>query len=46
LLIAYRIFKQIDMDGFVYAIGAILGAILVLVGIDAYIFICEVASRQ
>ncbi len=34
------------MDGFVSSILTILGAILVLVGIDAYIFIHEVMSRQ
>jgi hypothetical protein len=34
------------MKDFTYAIGAILGAILVVVGIDAYIFFREVASRQ
>jgi hypothetical protein len=34
------------MKDFVYAIAAILGAILVVVGIDAYIFFSEVASRQ
>lgn len=34
------------MSGFVYSIAAVLGAILLIVGIDAYIFIREVASRQ
>ena len=34
------------MDDFNYAIGAILGAILVVITMDAYIFFMEVASRQ
>lgn len=34
------------MDEFVYAIAAILGAMLIVVGIDAYLFFTEVASRQ
>jgi len=34
------------MSGFVYGILAVLGAILFIVGIDAYIFIQKVASRQ
>jgi hypothetical protein len=34
------------MGGFTPSIMTILGAILVLVGIDAYIFIHEVMSRQ
>jgi hypothetical protein len=34
------------MDEFVYAIAAILGAMLIVVGVDAYLFFTEVASRQ
>lgn len=34
------------MNEFVYPIAAILGAMLVVVGIDAYIFFSEVISRQ
>jgi len=34
------------MNEFVYPIAAILGAMLVVVGIDAYIFFSEVVSRQ
>jgi hypothetical protein len=34
------------MDDFNYAIAAILGAMLVVVSMDAYIFFTEVASRQ
>lgn len=34
------------MGGFAYSILAVLGAILIVVGIDAYIFIQEIASRQ
>jgi hypothetical protein len=46
LLKVYRTIKGIEMGGFVYSILAVLGAILIVVGIDAYIFIQEVASRQ
>lgn len=34
------------MNEFVYAIAAILGAMLIVVGVDAYLFFTEVASRQ
>lgn len=34
------------MDDFNYAIAAILGAMLVVITMDAYIFFMEVASRQ
>ena len=34
------------MDEFVYAIAAVLGAMLIVVGVDAYLFFTEVASRQ
>ena len=34
------------MDGFNYAIAAILGAMLVVISMDAYLFFMEVASRQ
>lgn len=34
------------MNEFIYAIAAILGAMVIVVGIDAYIFIHEVMSRQ
>jgi hypothetical protein len=34
------------MNQFVYSIAAILGAMVVIVGIDAYIFFSEVSSRQ
>lgn len=34
------------MQGLPYAIAAILGAMLVTIGVDAYIFFSEVASRQ
>ena len=34
------------MDGFNYAIAALLGAMLVVVSMDAYIFFTEVISRQ
>lgn len=34
------------MDDFNYAIAAILGAMLVVVSMDVYIFLTEVASRQ
>jgi hypothetical protein len=33
------------MRDFYYAISAVLGAMLVVIGIDAYIFLREVASR-
>lgn len=33
------------MRDFYYAIGAVLGAMLVVISIDAYIFLREVASR-
>ena len=33
------------MRDFYYAIGALLGAMLVVISIDAYIFLREVASR-
>ena len=46
LQIVYRIINRIEMGDFVYSILAILGAILVVVGIDAYVFIHEVISRQ
>jgi hypothetical protein len=34
------------MDGFNYAIASILGAMLVVISMDAYLFFLEVASRQ
>lgn len=34
------------MQDFTYAIAAILGAMLLVIGIDAYIFFSEVAARQ
>ena len=34
------------MDGFNYAIASILGAMLVVISMDAYLFFMEVASRQ
>lgn len=34
------------MDDFNYAIAAILGVMLVVISMDAYIFFTEVASRQ
>jgi len=34
------------MDDFTWSIIAILGAMLAVVGMDAYIFFMEVASRQ
>lgn len=34
------------MVDFNYAIAAILGAMLVVISMDAYIFFTEVASRQ
>ena len=34
------------MDGFNYAIASILGAMLVVIGMDAYLFFTEVMSRQ
>jgi hypothetical protein len=34
------------MADFNYAIAAILGAMLVVISMDAYIFFTEVASRQ
>jgi hypothetical protein len=34
------------MEDFNYAIAAILGAMLVVISIDAYVFFMEVASRQ
>ena len=34
------------MDDFNYAVAAILGAMLVVISMDAYIFFTEVASRQ
>jgi hypothetical protein len=34
------------MDDFNYAIAAILGAMLVVITMDAYLFFVEVASRQ
>jgi hypothetical protein len=34
------------MNGFVYAIASILGAILLITGIDAFIFIRELLARQ
>ena len=37
---------QIGMDGFNYAIASILGAMLVVISMDAYLFFMEVASRQ
>jgi hypothetical protein len=46
LLKVYKIINGIEMGGFVYSILAVLGAILIVVGIDAYIFIQEIASRQ
>lgn len=33
------------MRDFYYAIGAVLGAMLIVISIDAYIFLREVASR-
>ncbi len=34
------------MEDFNYAIAAILGAMLVVISMDAYLFFVEVASRQ
>jgi hypothetical protein len=34
------------MTGFVYAIAVVLGAILVVTGIDAYHFLTEILARQ
>lgn len=34
------------MEGFNYAIAAILGAMLVVISMDAYLFFIEVAARQ
>jgi hypothetical protein len=34
------------MEDLNYAIAAILGAMLVVISIDAYVFFMEVASRQ
>jgi len=34
------------MDGFNYAIASILGAMLVVISMDAYLFFTEVLSRQ
>jgi hypothetical protein len=34
------------MDDFNYAIASILGAMLVVIGMDAYLFFMEVMSRQ
>jgi hypothetical protein len=34
------------MDGFNYAIAAILGAMLVVISMDAYLFFIEVMARQ
>jgi hypothetical protein len=34
------------MEGFNYAIAAILGAMLVVIGMDAYLFFIEVMARQ
>jgi hypothetical protein len=34
------------MEDFNYAIAALLGAMLVVISMDAYLFITEVASRQ
>ena len=34
------------MEDFSYAIAAILGAMLVVISMDAYLFFMEVASRQ
>ena len=34
------------MEGFNYAIVSILGAMLVVISIDAYLFFMEVASRR
>ena len=45
LRICYPIINAFVMNQFVYAIAAILGAMVVVVGIDAYIFFSEVASR-
>ena len=33
------------MSGFIYAIAAVLGAILVVTGIDAFQFIKEILAR-
>jgi hypothetical protein len=38
--------STVCMDGFNYAIAAILGAMLVVISMDAYLFFMEVASRQ
>lgn len=38
--------QQIGMDGFNYAIASILGAMLVVISMDAYLFFTEVLSRQ
>ena len=46
LLLSYRINCTIGMQGFPYAMAAILGAMLFTILIDAYIFFSEVASRQ
>ena len=42
--LAYKYPKR--MDGFNYAIASILGAMLVVISMDAYLFFMEVASRQ
>ena len=34
------------MDGFNYAIASILGAMFVVISMDAYLFFTEVLSRQ
>jgi hypothetical protein len=34
------------MNDFAWAIAAVLGAIVVVTGIDAYVFLHEVAARQ
>ena len=34
------------MDGFNYEIASILGAMLVVISMDAYLFFTEVLSRQ
>jgi len=38
--------QQIGMEGFNYAIASILGAMLVVISMDAYLFFTEVLSRQ
>jgi len=38
--------EPIAVDGFNYAIASILGAMFVVISMDAYLFFMEVASRQ